>query len=65
MLIVLLGVRLMAIAYLSVTLPLFVGICKIYEEYLRQMNPHTPSITYDISELFKFVDNIYDMSCLV
>jgi len=42
-----------------------VGICKIYEEYLRQMNPHTPSITYDISELFKFVDNIYDMSCLV
>lgn len=41
------------------------GICKIYEEYLRQMNPHTPSITYDISELFKFVDNIYDMSCLV
>lgn len=29
------------------------------------MNPHTPSITYDISELFKFVDNIYDMSCMV
>lgn len=41
------------------------GLCKIYEEYLRQMNPHSPSITYDISELFKFVDNLYDLSCLV
>lgn len=29
------------------------------------MNPHSPSITYDISELFKFVDNLYDLSCLV
>lgn len=44
---------------------IFTGVCKIFEEYLRQMNPHTPSITYDISELFKFVDTIYDMSCLV
>ena len=55
----------MVVTYLLVVVPLFVGICKIYEEYLRQMNPHTPSITYDISELFKFVDNIFDMSCLV
>ena len=43
----------------------FLGLCKIYEEYLRQMNPHSPSITYDISELFKFIDNLYDLSCLV
>ena len=43
----------------------FVGICKIYEEHLRQLHPHSPSITYDISELFKFVDNLHDLSCLV
>ncbi|XP_064403440.1 enhancer of rudimentary homolog [Halichondria panicea] len=41
------------------------GICKIYEEHLRQVHPHSPSITYDISELFKFVDNLFDLSCLV
>lgn len=41
------------------------GICKIYEEHLRQMHPHNPSITYDISELFKFVDTLFDLSCLV
>eukprot|EP00731_Ephydatia_muelleri_P027752 Em0019g625a len=41
------------------------GICKIYEEHLRQLNPQTPSITYDISELFKFIDNLFDLSCLV
>ncbi|CAI8043311.1 Enhancer of rudimentary homolog [Geodia barretti] len=41
------------------------GICKIYEEHLRQLNPHSPSITYDISQLFKFVDDLFDLSCLV
>ena len=43
----------------------YLGICKIYEEHLRQVHPHSPSITYDISELFKFVDNLFDLSCLV
>ncbi|KAL5463340.1 hypothetical protein EMCRGX_G032232 [Ephydatia muelleri] len=46
-------------------LKIFAGICKIYEEHLRQLNPQTPSITYDISELFKFIDNLFDLSCLV
>ena len=41
------------------------GICKIYEEHLRQLHPQSPSITYDISELFKFIDNLHDLSCLV
>ena len=41
------------------------GICKIYEEHLRQLHPHSPSITYDISELFKFVDDLHDLSCLM
>ncbi|KAF0303578.1 Enhancer of rudimentary [Amphibalanus amphitrite] len=41
------------------------GVCKIYEEHLKRMNPNTPSITYDISQLFDFVDQLNDLSCLV
>ena len=29
------------------------------------MNPNSPSITYDISDLFEFVENLADLSCLV
>ncbi len=43
----------------------FVGVCKIYEEYLKRMNPNSPSITYDISQLFDFIDQLSDLSCLV
>ncbi|XP_059484539.1 enhancer of rudimentary homolog [Neocloeon triangulifer] len=41
------------------------GVCKIYEEHLKKMNPNTPSITYDISQLFAFIDDLADLSCLV
>ena len=41
------------------------GICKIYEEHLREWNPQSPSITYDIAQLYDFIDNLYDVSCLV
>ena len=44
---------------------MFVGVCKIYEEYLKRMNPQAPSITYDISQLFDFIDQLADLSCLV
>lgn len=41
------------------------GVCKIYEEHLKRRNPNTPIITYDISQLFDFVDQLTDLSCLV
>ncbi|KAK9884278.1 hypothetical protein WA026_005230 [Henosepilachna vigintioctopunctata] len=41
------------------------GVCKIYEEHLKKRNPNTPTITYDISQLFDFVDQLSDLSCLV
>lgn len=41
------------------------GICKIFEEHLKKRHPTSPSITYDISELFEFIDQIADLSCLV
>lgn len=44
---------------------LIVGVCKIYEEHLKRRNPNTPTITYDISQLFDFVDQLTDLSCLV
>lgn len=41
------------------------GICILYEEHLKKQNPNTPSITYDISQLFDFIDQLKDLSCLV
>ncbi|XP_062920929.1 enhancer of rudimentary homolog [Mobula hypostoma] len=41
------------------------GVCKMFEEHLKRMNPNSPSITYDISQLFDFIDDLADLSCLV
>nr|CAH7765000.1 unnamed protein product [Callosobruchus chinensis] len=40
------------------------GVCKIYEEHLKHRNPNTPTITYDISQLFDFVDQVGKLSFL-
>ena len=34
------------------------GVCKIFEEHLKRANPSTPSITYDISQLFDYIDKL-------
>ena len=34
------------------------GVCKMYEEHLKRMNPNSPSITYDISQLFDFTSSL-------
>uniref|UniRef100_A0A914DYJ5 Enhancer of rudimentary homolog n=1 Tax=Acrobeloides nanus TaxID=290746 RepID=A0A914DYJ5_9BILA len=41
------------------------SICKIYEEHLKKLNPDKGCITYDISALFKFIDLLEDLCCLV
>uniref|UniRef100_A0A8C2M8U8 Enhancer of rudimentary homolog n=1 Tax=Cricetulus griseus TaxID=10029 RepID=A0A8C2M8U8_CRIGR len=41
------------------------GVCKMYEEHLKRMNPNSPSSTYYISQLFDFIDDLADLSCLV
>lgn len=38
------------------------GVCRIYEEHLKRRNPNTPTITYDISQLFDFVDQVNNFS---
>ena len=35
----------------------------MYEEHLKRMNPNSPSITYDISQLFDFIDDLAGLSC--
>ncbi|CAK5108929.1 unnamed protein product [Meloidogyne enterolobii] len=41
------------------------AVCKIYEEHLKKLNPDLPCIQYDISDLFKFIDRLADLCCLV
>ncbi|XP_057593801.1 enhancer of rudimentary homolog [Hippopotamus amphibius kiboko] len=41
------------------------GICKMCEEHLKRMDPDSPSVMYDISQLFDFSDDLADLSCLV
>ena len=41
------------------------AICKLYEEHLMSTNTNTPSITYDVTQLFDFINQVADLSCLV
>lgn len=41
------------------------GICVIFEEHLKKSHPEVPAITYDIGQLFDFIDSLKDLSCLV
>ncbi|EDW04153.1 enhancer of rudimentary homolog [Drosophila grimshawi] len=40
------------------------AICKIYEEHLKRTNLDMPTVTYDIVQLFDFIDSLVDVSCL-
>ena len=42
-----------------------ISVCKIYEEHLKELNPSSLSITYDISQLFDFIDELADLACLI
>eukprot|EP01027_Heterolobosea_sp_BB2_P000252 GEZU01000378.1.p1 GENE.GEZU01000378.1~~GEZU01000378.1.p1 ORF type:complete len:103 (+),score=22.61 GEZU01000378.1:91-399(+) len=41
------------------------GICQLFETQLKRNNPTVRNITYDISDLYKYIDNLPDLSCLV
>lgn len=41
------------------------GIVKMYEQKLKQLNPSLRHITYDINDLFEYIDALADLSCLV
>ncbi|KNC50770.1 rudimentary enhancer [Thecamonas trahens ATCC 50062] len=41
------------------------GVCKLYEQRLQQLNPDEDILSYDISDLLNFIDQLGDISCLV
>ncbi|KAG6772907.1 hypothetical protein POTOM_024336 [Populus tomentosa] len=41
------------------------GICTLYERKLKDLNPANRNITYDIADLYNFIDGLADMSALV
>ena len=49
----------------SAVLLLWTGICQMFEEKLKRENPQQKKITYDISDLFSFIDKLTDLAALV
>ena len=43
----------------------FAGVCKDFERKLRNLNPHMPTITYEIGDLYGYIDDMVDISALV
>jgi hypothetical protein len=41
------------------------NVVKLYEEKLKQLNPNFRSIQYDISDLYRFVDELGDIGILM
>ncbi|KAL3819094.1 hypothetical protein ACJIZ3_004999 [Penstemon smallii] len=41
------------------------GICGLYERKLKELNPAIRNLTYDISDLYNFIDGLTDLSALV
>ncbi|MFS7923106.1 putative enhancer of rudimentary [Helianthus anomalus] len=40
-------------------------ICALYERKLKELNPVMRNITYDIEDLYNFIDGLADLSALV
>ena len=41
------------------------GVIKMYEVKLKQLNPNVQNITYDIQDLYNYIDSLEDLSALV
>jgi hypothetical protein len=41
------------------------GLCKIFESYLKQQNPGSRNITYDVKDLFSYIDDLPDLGLLL
>ncbi|KAJ6828941.1 enhancer of rudimentary-like protein [Iris pallida] len=41
------------------------GICGLYERKLKELNPTMRNLTYDIADLYNFIDGLVDLSALV
>ena len=43
----------------------YAGICQLFEQKLKMDHPNTRNITYDVSDLFRYIDSLADLSALV
>jgi hypothetical protein len=41
------------------------GVCSMFEKRLKELNPQMRSITYDINDLYHYIDTLPDLSALV
>jgi hypothetical protein len=41
------------------------ALVKMYEHKLKDLNPQVANITYDINDLYNFLDSLYDVCSLV
>jgi hypothetical protein len=41
------------------------AVVKMYEHKLKELNPSVANITYDISDLYNFLDSLHDICALV
>lgn len=41
------------------------AICRMFEMRLKEQHPDESQITYEVADLFRYVDQMYDMACLV
>jgi hypothetical protein len=41
-----------------------VQLIKMFEDRLKQMTPDAPKITYDVQDLFRYLDNLHDVAAL-
>jgi hypothetical protein len=41
------------------------AIVKMYEHKLKELNPQVQNITYDINDLYRFLDSLHDVCALV
>lgn len=41
------------------------AIARMYEDRLKQINPNARNITYDVQDLFRYLDSLQDISLLM
>mmetsp|Transcript_49157 Transcript_49157/g.117100 ORF Transcript_49157/g.117100 Transcript_49157/m.117100 type:complete len:115 (-) Transcript_49157:120-464(-) len=41
------------------------GVCQLYEQEMKEANPSLRSVTYEIADLFRYIDSLGDLCCLV
>ncbi|KDD75068.1 hypothetical protein H632_c891p0 [Helicosporidium sp. ATCC 50920] len=41
---------------LATSLPVPPGLCKLYEDVLKELNPAEPRMTYDLNDMLRYID---------